>query len=92
MTVESPGMRLFTRQHETTEKRFAMGSAEAAGIAPEAAVQGVIAPLFLTYAESEFPAESDLAKGGAMRRKRFSVEQIVAISKQGEVGELGAHQ
>ena len=87
MTVESPGMRLFTRQHETTEKRFVMGSAEAAGIAPEAAVQGVIAPLFLTYAESEFPAESDLAKGGfAVKRKRFSVEQIVGILKQAEVG------
>jgi hypothetical protein len=33
-----------------------------------------------------FPAESDLKGGFAVRKKRFSVEQIVGVLKQAEVG------
>jgi putative transposase len=41
----------------------------------------------LTQWESEFPAKSKDQEGRfAVRRKRFSVEQIVAILKQAEVG------
>jgi putative transposase len=37
--------------------------------------------------ESEFPAEASSRRGGfAGKRKRFSVEPIVAVLKQGEVG------
>jgi hypothetical protein len=33
-----------------------------------------------------FPAESDLKGRFAVRKKRFSVEQIVGVLKQAEVG------
>ena len=41
----------------------------------------------MIQSESEFPAKSKGQEGRfAVRRKRFSVEQIVAILKQAEVG------
>ena len=42
---------------------------------------------FLIHLESWFPAESTRRRGGfAVKRKRFSAEQIVAVLKQAEVG------
>jgi putative transposase len=41
----------------------------------------------LIQSESEFPAKSkNQGRGFAVKRKRYSVEQIVAILKQAEVG------
>ena len=54
------------------------------GVIREPEVSG---PGFLIQCESEFPAKSkDPRKGFAVKRKRYSVEQIVAILKQAEVG------
>jgi putative transposase len=45
------------------------------------------APGFLIQGEGEFPAKcQDPRRGIAVKRKHYSVEQIVAILKQAEVG------